>query len=205
MHVAVFGATGGTGREIVRQALDLGYRVNALVRDPAKLTLTHPDLTLVTGNVLEPNDVARTLQGCDAVVISLGSAPNDPAQVVSQGTRHILDAMAAAAIRRVVVITSLGVGDSKRQVPFFFKILAMTALRGVMADKEVQEQIVRQSGLDWIIVRPGGLIDGPPTGDYTAGLDRSIKAGQVSRGNVAAFVLQQLSDDRYLHATPAIT
>ncbi len=205
MQIAVFGATGGTGREVVRQALEQGYTVRALVRDPSKLPIQDPHLTIVQGNVLNPDDVAAALTGCDAVVISLGNTPNNPANVVSDGTAQILRAMQAQGIRRVVVVTSLGVGDSKDQIPFFFRIIVATALRGVMADKEIQEQLVRASGLDWTIVRPGGLVDGPPTGKATTGLDKQIKAGQVTRGDVAAFVLAQLTDRTYLHAAPAIT
>jgi putative NADH-flavin reductase len=205
MRIAVFGATGGTGREVVRQALEQGHQVAALVRDPAKLTLEHPRLTIIAGNVLDAVPVERTVTGADAVVVSLGNTPNNPDKVVSQGTRQIVTAMQSQGIQRILVVTSLGVGDSKDQIPFFFKILTKTALRGVMADKEIQEEIVMQSGLNWTIVRPGGLVDGPPTGAYTAGLDKSIKAGQVSRGNVAAFVLQQIEDHRYLRATPSIT
>jgi uncharacterized protein YbjT (DUF2867 family) len=205
MQIAVFGATGGTGREVVRQALEQGHTVRALVRDPAKLPVQHPHLTVLQGNVLTPADVIETLTGCDAVVVSLGNTPNNPATVVSDGTANILRAMQEQGIRRVIVVTSLGVGDSKRQVPFFFSLLAATALRGVMADKETQEQLVRASGLDWTIVRPGGLVDGPPTGKVTTGLDKRIKAGQVTRGDVAAFVLAQLTDTTYLHAAAAIT
>lgn len=205
MHIALFGATGGTGREVLRQALEAGHTVTALVRNPNRLSLAHPGLTLVTGDVLTPADVAQTLTGTDAVIVSLGTTANNPDDVVSRGTRNIVDAMRDQGIRRVVVVTSLGVGDSRDQVPLFFRVLVKTALRGVMADKEEQERIVVSSGLDWTIVRPGGLVDGPPQGNYTAGLDKSITSGQVRRGDVAAFVLEQLTDDRYLHATPAIT
>jgi uncharacterized protein YbjT (DUF2867 family) len=84
-------------------------------------------------------------------------------------------------------------------------MLMRTVLRKAMEDKERQEALVKASGLDWIIVRPGGLTDGPATGHYQAGLDPKISAGQVSRADVAAFVLQQLTDDTYLRQAPAIT
>lgn len=205
MRIAVFGATGGTGQEVVRQALEQSHTVVALARAPGKLTASRPNLTVVQGNVLVPDDVHQTLTGAEAVIICLGNTPNNPSNVVSAGTQIIVDAMRAQSIHRIIVVTSLGVGDSKRQVPFVFRLLSMTMLRGVMADKEEQERIVKASGLDWTIVRPGGLTDGPPSPTYTAGVERTIKAGQVSRGTVAAFVLEQLTNSRYLHATPAIT
>lgn len=203
MKLVVFGATGGTGQQIVSQALAAGHAVAALVRDPAKMTVQHAHLTLIQGNVLDRVAVDRALAGADAVFISLGNTANNPNQIVSAGTAVVLDAMKSAGVKRVIVISSLGVGDSKDQVPLFFKALIVTALRNAFQDKEAQEKLVMGSELDWTIIRPGGLTDGPATGAYRAGLDRSI-GGQVARADVAAFALAQLASDDYLHKTPAI-
>lgn len=203
MRLVVFGATGGTGQQIVSQALAAGHAVAALVRDPAKMTVQHAHLTLIQGNVLDRVAVDRALAGADAVFISLGNTANNPNQIVSAGTAVVLDAMKSAGVKRVIVISSLGVGDSKDQVPLFFKALIVTALRNAFQDKEAQEKLVMGSELDWTIIRPGGLTDGPATGAYRAGLDRSI-GGQVARADVAAFALAQLASDDYLHKTPAI-
>lgn len=206
MHVAVFGATGGTGQQVVRQALAAGHRVTALVRNPDKLEVKHENLAVVVGDVLDTAKVEETLANADAVVVSLGNTPNNPDYIVSKGTQVIVDAMQRLGRpKRIVVVSSLGVGESKDQVPLAFKMLMKTVLKKPMEDKERQEAIVKASGLDWTIVRPGGLTDGPATGKYRAGLDPKIVAGQVSRADVAAFVLQQLTDDTYLHKAPAIT
>lgn len=204
-RIALFGATGGTGRQIVAQALEAGHIVQALVRDPARLPVQHPHLHLITGNVLDSDAVERTITGADAVIVSLGNTANNPDWIVSEGTKLIVAAMHRLGVRRLIVISSLGVGDSRDQVPAFFKVLMKTALKKPMEDKERQEQIVAASGLDWTIVRPGGLTNGPRTGRYRAGLDRSIVAGQVSRADVAEFVLRQLDDLTYRHKAPAIT
>lgn len=204
-RIALFGATGGTGRQIVAQALEAGHIVQALVRDPARLPVQHPHLHLITGNVLDSDAVERTITGADAVIVSLGNTANNPDWIVSEGTKVIVAAMHKLGVRRLIVISSLGVGDSRDQVPTFFKVLMKTALKKPMEDKERQEQIVAASGLDWTIVRPGGLTNGPRTGRYRAGLDRSIVAGQVSRADVAEFVLRQLDDLTYRHKAPAIT
>lgn len=206
MRIAVFGATGGTGREVVKQALAAGHQVTALARDPSRLAGSDPNLTVVAGSVLEAAPVLQALQGADAAIVSLGNTANNPDYVVSQGTEVILDAVGQlGGPRRIVVVSSIGVGDSKDQVSFAFKMLMSTVLRKPMEDKERQEALVKASGLDWIIVRPGGLTDGPATGQYRAGLDPTISAGQVARADVAAFVLQQLTDDTYLRQAPAIT
>lgn len=204
MKIALFGATGGTGRQIIAQATAAGHEIQALVRDPARLPHIN-GVTVVKGDVLDATAVDDTVRGVDAVIISLGNTAGNPDYVVSRGTAVILDAMQRAGLRRVIAITSIGVGDSKDQVPLFFKALMTTALRKPMEDKEQQETAIMASGLDWIIVRPGGLTDGPATGHYRAGVDKAIRAGQVSRADVAGFVLKQLTDDTYLRQAPAIT
>jgi len=206
MKIAVFGATGGTGRQVVEQALAAGHQVTALARNPSKLMLANANLTVVTGNVLNAANVEETLQGADAVVVSLGNTESNPDYIVSLGTQVIVAAMQRmGAPRRIVVVSSLGVGDSQDQVPFAFKLLMKSVLRKPMEDKERQEALVKASDLDWTIVRPGGLTNGPATGRYQSGLDTKIGAGQVSRADVAAFVLKQLTDSTYLHQAPAIS
>ena len=206
MQIAVFGATGGTGQQVVQQALAAGHSVTALVRDPSRLAAQDERLTVVEGDVLDRAKVDETVSGADAVIVSLGNTSNNPDYIVSRGTEVIVDAMTAAGIpMRLIVVSSLGVGESRDQVPFAFKMLMNTVLKKAMDDKERQEALVKASGFDWIIVRPGGLTNGPATGSYKAGVDVKLTAGQVSRADVAAFVLLQLDDDTYLHQAPAIT
>ena len=206
MKIAVFGATGGTGQQVVQQALAAGHSVSALVRDPSRLAVQDERLTVVEGDVLDRAKVDETIAGADAVIVSLGNTSNNPDYIVSRGTEVIIDAMTAVGRpRRLVVVTSLGVGESRDQVPFAFKMLMNTVLKKAMEDKERQEALVKASGCDWIIVRPGGLTNGPETGSYKSGVDVKLTAGQVARADVAAFVLLQLDDDTYLRQAPAIT
>ena len=164
MKLAVFGATGGTGKEIVSQALAAGNEVTVLVRDSARMTLNHEKLYLVIGDVLNPDKVEETLAGSEAVCCTLGNTANNPDFVVSDGTRNIIKGMTKQGINRLVVVTALGVGDSREQVTLSFKMIMKTVLRKAYEDKERQEQLVRDTGLDWVIVRPGGLSNGPATG-----------------------------------------
>ena len=206
MQIAVFGATGGTGQQVVQQALAAGHSVSALVRDPSRLAAQDERLTVVEGDVLDRAKVDETVSGADAVIVSLGNTSNNPDYIVSRGTEVIVDSMTAAGKpMRLIVVSSLGVGESRDQVPFAFKMLMNTVLKKAMDDKERQEALVKASGFDWIIVRPGGLTNGPATGSYKAGVDVKLTAGQVSRADVAAFVLLQLDDDTYLRQAPAIT
>jgi uncharacterized protein YbjT (DUF2867 family) len=205
MRIAVFGGTGGTGRQVIEQALEAGHQVAALVRDPNRLSEAAKQADIFIGDVLNPQDVAETISGVHAVAVSLGSRSDSPENTVSEGTKNIITCMQDAGVKRLVVVTSLGVGDSKDQVPMAFKLVMKTVMRKIMADKELQEQYVQESGLDWVIVRPGGLSDDPASGAYLFGTDPSVMAGRVSRADVAAFVLQNLSDDQFLGQAVAIT
>lgn len=205
MKIAVFGATGGTGREIVAQALMAGHQVSLLVRDPARLSEKSQQANIIVGNVLDPQKVRETISGADAVAVSLGSRSDSPENTVSEGTNNIVRVMQELNVQRLVVVTSLGLGESKDQVPIAFKLVMKTVMRKIMADKERQEAVVRASGLDWVIVRPGELSNDPPTGKYKFGTDSSIMAGRISRADVAEFVLSNLSDDKFLHQAVAIS
>jgi putative NADH-flavin reductase len=204
MNIALFGATGGTGRQVLAQALEQGHAISALVRDPAKLGAQPAAVAVVAGDVLDQGQVDACIQGADAVICVLGSHKNrDP--IEARGTVPILDAMQRLGVRRLIAVTSMGVGDSADQLAAPFRLFMKVTIGGIMQAKEEQEQLIRASGLDWTIVRPGGLTDGPKTGSYQSGTDKSIRAGRISRADVADFVLTQLQDDRYLHQAPAVS
>ena len=203
MQIALFGATGGTGRQVLEQAVAAGHNVTALVRDPAKIE-ARSGVTLIHGDVLDQEATSRCVQGSDAVICVLGSGVGvEP--VEAQGTQRVLEAMQANGVRRLIAVTSLGVGDSREQVGAEFQRAMDTVLQPIIAAKTEQERLIRASGLDWTIVRPGGLGDGPRTGDCRSGTDPSLMAGLVSRADVAEFVLRQLTDASYLHQCPAVT
>jgi putative NADH-flavin reductase len=207
MKLTIFGATGGTGRQLVEQSLAAGHEVTALARTPAKLGLTHPKLTVVQGDVLNPAQVANAVAGANAVLSALGTSTDSPDGVLSNGVQHIIGAMNAHGVKRIVAVSSLGVGDSKDQIPLAFKLLIQTMplLKKSLHELEQMETFLKQSNLDWIVVRPGGLTNDPPTGNYQFGLDRKIRPGRISRGDVAAFMLKQLTDDTFVRKTPAVT
>ncbi|MEO8084173.1 MAG: NAD(P)-binding oxidoreductase [Ardenticatenales bacterium] len=197
MHIALFGATGGTGQQIAVQARAAGHSVTALVRDPSRLepvergaASTGAAMTIVAGDVLDPGAVAQIVAGVDAVLVALGTTKRNPPDIVSSGTAVIIDAMKAAGIKRLIVVSSLGVGDSWNEVPWLFKLARATFLRTVMADKAIQEQLVRESGLEWTILRPGGLTNGPLTDRTDLGTQAPVMAGRISRADVAAMALR---------------
>lgn len=211
MKLIIFGASGGTGRHLTEQALAAGHRVTAFVRNPASLDIEHPLLTKRAGDALDAAAVREAVKGHDAVLSALGSPANKIGTIRSEGTLNIVKAMQAAGIRRLVCQTSLGYGDSKatlRRTPYVFRhIIVPFILKKGFADHALQETHVRNSGLEWVIVRPGNLTDGPLTENYRHGFaadDPHIEV-KVSRADVAHFMLQQIQSHVYLRQTPGVS
>jgi len=208
MNLLVFGSTGGTGRELVKQALDQGHRVVAYARNPTKIEdIRHSNLKVVCGDVLDSAAVRSVVAGQEAVFITIG-AGSQRTNIREEGTRNIVEAMQGAGVDRLICQSSLGVGDSRANLPFFTKhIIVAVFLRHAFADHDRQEAIVKQSSLDWTIVRPPHLKDGERTGVYRHGFpttDSRIE-GWISRADVADFMLKQLVDDAYSHQTPGVS
>ena len=206
MNIVVFGATGTTGSEVVAQALEQGHTVTAFVRNPAKVEQADPNLKIMQGDVLNPDDVAAAVKGQDAVLSSLGAGLNGT--VRSQGTQNIIAAMQQANVRRLISQSTLGAGDSRSNLNAYWKYLMFgLLLRRAYADHNRQEAFIRQSDLDWTIVRPGALTGGGRTGTYRHGFaptDRDITL-EISAADVAEFMLKQLTDDTYLRAAPGLS
>lgn len=208
MQLLVVGATGGTGRQAILQALDRGHYVTALVRDPNKLTIQHPNLSVLTGDVLKPETLLPAVRRQDAVICSLGGRPGQSDKSVADGTQNLIAVMQQLAIRRLLVVSSFGVGTSYVDAPLFSKLVLKTFLSGPIAEKEVQEKAVRESGLDWIIARPTRLTDDAATGRYRVAEHVKLPAlsrPRISRADVATFLLDQLTNDRYLSRALTIT
>jgi putative NADH-flavin reductase len=208
MRILVIGATGGTGRELVRQALERGHPVTALVRNPARMRESHANLTVTKGNVMDPASLAPAMQGQDAVVCALGHKRwLGPSNILSQGTRNIVDAMKAAGVHRLVVETALGVGDSAGRLGLYYTLFVIPfILPFYWHDKGRQERVVRENGLDWIIVRPGQLTNGKKRGQYKHGphVGNFLWSVSISRADTTDFMLNQLGETPYLRSAVGV-
>lgn len=207
-RVLVVGATGGTGQQLVQQALDRGYEVTAFVRDAARLRAQHPRLRIAHGDVFDYASVATAVQGQDAILSALGHRRLlMPSRVQSEGTRNVLRAMTEQGVQRFVCETALGLGDSagRMGLPGTFFVLPVV-LPIYFWDKSRQEQVIAASDRDWVIVRPGVLTNGPKRGKYRHGLKVGsyIIPAMSSRADVADFMLNQLTDDTYLRKAPGL-
>ncbi len=187
MKILIIGATGPTGLEIVKQGLALGHQVTAAVRRPESASLPQGTI-VVRADVTDAHSLMAATAGQDAVLNSLGSSiDRKPTTLFSQGTRNLLAAMQQAACRRLLCITGIGAGDSQGHGGFFYdRIIQPLLLNEIYKDKTRQEEVVRQSGIHWTIVRPGMLTNGPRTGRFRALTDLTgITVGKISRADVA--------------------
>ncbi|MBW8687779.1 NAD(P)-dependent oxidoreductase [Chitinophaga rhizophila] len=211
MKLIIFGATGGTGKQLTEQALAQGHTVTAFVRDPSRMDIIHSNLNIAQGDVMDPGAILPAMQGHDAVLCAIGSPANKIGKIRSTGTQNIIRAMKASGIKRLVCQTSLGYGDSKetlRQTPFIFRhIIVPFILKKGFADHALQEEYIKQSQLEWVIARPANLTDGALTRTYKKGFpatEKQLKM-KISRADVADFMLRQLTDNTYLRKTPGLS
>jgi uncharacterized protein YbjT (DUF2867 family) len=200
-RILVLGATGGTGRHVVEQAAAMDLEVTALVRSPANLPATNRPLRVVTGDIrTDVSTVRAAYAGQDAVISVLGVGKSfKSGGLIARAASVIVAAMREHGVRRLVFTSAFGVGATWQDIPLVPRLFVKTLLRDVYADKAAGEQVIRNSGLDWTIVYPAGLTDGPRTGTARVG-ERLKLSGfpRVSRGDVATVLLQQLDDRRFV-------
>ena len=194
MKIIIFGATGTIGKHLVEQSLEKGYEVSAFSRNKGNLNMfNHPNLKKLEGDVFSANDCQQTINGQDVVIIVLGSGKSRKSVVRSEGTKNIIAAMKMGGVKRLICQSTLGAGESKGNLNFFWKhIMFGWFLKQVFLDHELQENYVRNSELDWTIVRPAAFTDGEKTGNYKHGFDATDKSLKlkIARADVAYFILQ---------------
>ena len=208
MRVAIFGASGRTGRLLVEQALAAGHEVRTLVRDPSKLHVGHRRLVVVRGDVLDASKVEETVVGTDAVLSALGQTKTSPKDVHTRGTENIVAAMKKHGVRRLVSLTGAGVRDERdepkpvdRAITFLLRRLQPDVLEDGMRHAEV----LKASGLEWVIVRGPRLTEGPKRGEYRVGMVGKNSGTRVSRADLAGFMLGQLTADTHLRQMPVVS
>jgi putative NADH-flavin reductase len=197
VKLLVLGATGGTGKHVVSQALEAGHEVTVFARDPAKVT-ERPGVRVIIGTLEDSAALAESMRGQDGVVSALGRGYSFKSKHLMERTVPVvLTAMNTAGVRRLVFTSALGVGESYDAAPFVARIFFRTLLRGIYADKLVGERMIERSDLDWTIVRPSRMTDGPLTRSYESGERLSLSAQpKISRADVAHFLLQAAADPR---------
>jgi putative NADH-flavin reductase len=208
MNIVIVGATRGIGRQLLEQTLTSGHTVTALVRNPQELSTQRERLKIIQGDILDSDSVSLAMTGQDAVCCTIGvKIPWIRVTVFSEGTKNLLQAMERSGVKRLVCVTGIGAGDSKGHGGFLYdSIFLPFLLRTIYADKDRQESLIKASGVDWTIVRPGFLTNGPLTENYRILTNMAgVTAGRISRADVAHFMLKTLESKHYLRQTPLLT
>jgi putative NADH-flavin reductase len=207
----VIGASRGIGLETVKAALLAGHSVRALARSAASIPIQNASLDKASGDALDSDTIRKALEGIEAVIQTLGveispRAIFERTTLFSQATRILVDAMKAAGVKRLIAVTGLGAGDSRGHGGLLYDAIAFPLiLKRVYDDKDVQERIIRSSGLDWTIVRPGLLTNRPATGQYRVlTKPRDWRFGVISRADVADFLVRQIDDRALIGSTPLL-
>jgi len=212
--ILLFGATGRTGIHVLNDALEKGYYIKALVRDPVKVTQKSERLQLITGTPASLDDVRKAAAGCDAIVSTLNnprkteslfSRSINPPTLMTGCMKNAVTVMKEMGIRRIIVMTAAGAGDSFAAMPWFMKgIIRYTGLRYAYADHDGQEQVLKDSGLDWTIVRPVGLTDKDEIKELAIGSE-GRHTSFISRKAVAKFLVNCLESTEYIEKAPIIS
>ena len=208
MNILIFGASGKTGLELVRQGLLQEQQITAFVRNPEKISPIKLDrLKIVQGDVKDFNSVAAAVKNQDVVISALGvSQPlkNDP--VVIEGIRNIIKAMQEMKVNRLIYLSFIAVGEGRKNAGFLIKNIVSRIVRHEIADHKEKERLIRSSQLEWTIIHPPKLTNNPGKNNYRTG--ENIKANKflptLSRVDLADFMLKQVTDKTYIHKTPRI-
>ena len=206
--IALFGATGKTGRRVADKALAAGHHVNALVRDPAKPPVTGDRLTVIRGDVRDPAAVAATVAGADVVLSLFGQVKGSPKTLQADGTRVIVEAMQGAGVRRIVSLSGGGLRDphDRPKLPDQIIRTLLRLMAGhVLADAEAHLEVLKASGLDWTVVRGPRLTEEPGTGGYRVGWVGIGTGTSISRDDLADFILTQVDDPAFVGQMPFVS
>jgi putative NADH-flavin reductase len=210
-NLLIIGANGGIGRQAVNQALIMGHHVTALVRNPAKLPLTHPNLKIVRADITQPLSFLNLFAGHDVIISAIGVSGgfNDPPTTLySQGALNILREMKQSGIRRAFFISASAV-ETNPLLPLFVRLASKYIIQKLLAnmytDLRLMEKLVKESELDWTIVRPPRLIDSQLTDKYRIAVNRFLKNGlKISRSDTAHFMLSHVQSEEMFRSVVEI-
>ena len=202
MNIAIFGASGKTGIHTVFQALEKGHVVTAFARQAARVTIQHKNIRIIEGDILDYEKVRQAVEGQDVVISALGVNKRGYNTILSEGTRNIIRAMEECRVQRFICMSSAGILGNDAGF-FFGRIILPLFLKQVFEDKKRQMMVIRETNLEWVIVRPSGLTDAPKTGKYRI-TGHAPASRSIPRADVADFMLKLMTDKKYDRQMPAI-
>jgi len=206
--VALFGSSGRTGTHVLKGALAAGHRVRVLVRRPDLFGAPPVGVAVVPGDVQDPAAVAETVRGTNAVISVFGHVKGSPPTLQTDGTRAIVNAMGAARIPRIISLSGGGLPAEQDQPKTADRIIRFLLKRlspQVLLDAQGHLEVLRESGLEWTVVRGPRLTDGPAIGNYRVGWVGVNASTQIARADLARFILTQLDDATFIHELPFVS
>jgi putative NADH-flavin reductase len=204
VKVLVIGATGATGQLAVKQLLARGDDVTALARDPAAIADKHARLTVVKGEARDAASIEKALSGQDAVVVAFGPRGMKKDDLQETLMRNLLAGMSKTGVKRMVNLSGWGAGDSRQHAALFMKIIRATFLKNIYDDKDRGEALLASSDVNYTNVRPGRLLNAPARGGVKANLDGKGLKPEMTRADLAAFMIDQLGSDEWARKSPII-
>lgn len=207
--IALFGATGQTGRIFLEAALAKDYEVTALVRNPDKLHLTHPKLTVIKGDVLNEKDVDKVVSGADIVVSLFGHVKGSPEWLQTNGTKNMVKSMQQYHVERIISLSGGGLPFPEKDKPKFMDKMIRTIMKiavpRILNDAIAHAEVLRESGKKWVIVRGPRLTNDKKTGNYRVGWVGINASTKISRSDLADFILSQVEDETYNYQMPFVS
>jgi putative NADH-flavin reductase len=203
MKISILGASRGTGALAMKDALSRGHTVTAFARTPERIGIQHPQLTLLKGDFHRAESVSAAVRGQDAVLITVSASTlkafKESPNYFSEGTRYTIAAMKEHGVKRLVVLSAFGVGETRQPSSFLLrKILIPFLLKVPYEDHERQEQLVKSSSLDWVIARPTRLTNGPARKQYVKETSPKAVPNSISRADVADFLVEAAIVDTWV-------
>jgi nucleoside-diphosphate-sugar epimerase len=212
--ILILGATGRTAKHAIPFALAQGYRVVALVRNPTKIAIDSDKLTIVIGLPTDINDVRKAMKDCDAVLSLLSPLTRGEAisfrkinapRVLERSITNVLQVMNEYGVERILILSSVGVGDSWQYTPWYVKLLIkLTNFKVIFADHNAQERLIQNSEMNWTIARPAGLNESETMGTLKVTYDHIPKPFRISRKLLAKFFIDNVYSEAYKHKSPML-
>ena len=208
-NIIVFGASGGTGLEVVEQALEAGHQVTAILRNPDLFPIRHEQLKIIKGDVLQPHTYEHTFYGKDIVISCLGTRDRKPTTVYSEGMKNIMEAMKKVDLNRIICL-SAGAVEISPKASFIMKFLVKNILQKLFkysyADMLLMEKRLRESELNWTVIRPPRLLNGDKKGNYRTSLNEFIpNMSSLTRSDLADYIVRHLEDEKTYKAKVEIS
>lgn len=195
MKIVVFGATGGTGKQVVERALAAGHEVTAVARRPSAITTKHPLLAVLQGDALEAASIEGAVRGQDAVISALGVHDRAPTVLYSQGVSNIIRAMQLAQVRRLFAISANGLEPGPLWQRVAAKLFLWQAFKESYSDLVRMEAVIKASSVEWTIMRPPRMVDGALTGVYQVAINQHLRKGwRINRADLADYVIRQINN-----------